>query len=71
MFLLYMDLAAILFSGTVVQNHLNKQTIPFNSKPHVKSDANWSSGFREDYMILYVYTAQTKITTGGQNFDCN
>ena len=44
-FLPYMDMAAILFNCA---NHLNKLTIPFRQKVHVKSGENCSSTFREE-----------------------
>ena len=39
----------------------------------MESGENWSSGFREDYIILNMYIAKGQgcITTRGQNFDCN
>ena len=41
-FLPYMGMAATLF---MVWNHLNKLSVPFRQKAHVKSGENCSSGF--------------------------
>ena len=51
-------------SFSVAQNHLNKLSIPFSTD--VKSGENWSSSFREDDTILYMYIAQVQgqITPG-------
>ena len=54
-----------------------KRQHPFDRRPHVKSDENWSSGFREEYIYRFqgfipVYSTMTRADNSrGQNFDPN
>ena len=58
---------------SVVKNHWINCQYPSDRRPHAKSSENWSSGFREDYKILYKYVAQEQRQTTSEwhNFDFN
>ena len=45
MFLPYMGMVAILFNDA---ESFEQYQHPFDRRPHVKSDENWSSGLREE-----------------------
>ena len=62
-----MGMAAILFNDA--EPFEQSVNIPSTVGPVWNNGENWSSGFREDFMVLYLYTAkeQGQITPRGQS----